>query len=247
MNKNQLIEVFEDTQSIATKGNSITEKYTTDLLNEVDLDANYEEMNIQTINSDTVSAAHIFSKLGKTCVLNMASARKAGGGVANGAKAQEECLFRCSNLTTTVVQDFYPLKYNEALYTTDAVFFKDKNYNLIDPFTVDVVTIAAVNLNPNARYDDEVEYEKTNYRQVTMNKIRLMLLLANMNKCENIILGAWGCGVFKNNPIMISDMFHEIINRDFKGSFKNIIFAVINDHNSAGDNYSTFVERFNKE
>jgi uncharacterized protein (TIGR02452 family) len=245
MNRNQLIEVFQDTKASAELGNSITKKHTTDLLNEVEMVANYDEMNVQTINSDTVSAASIFSKLGKTCVLNMASAKKAGGGVANGAKAQEECLFRCSNLTTTVVQDFYPLNYNEALYTTDATFFKDRNYNNIDPFTVDVVTIAAINLNPNAHYDDIIAFEKQHYRIITQDKIRLMLLLANMNKCENVILGAWGCGVFKNNPSTISDMFHKVINNEFKGCFKNVIFAVINDHNSEGDNYSTFANRFN--
>jgi uncharacterized protein (TIGR02452 family) len=246
MNKNQLIEVFEHTIANATVGNSVTKKYTTDVLAKIASEVRFDEMNIQTINSDTVSAAQIFSKLGKTCVLNMASARKAGGGVANGAKAQEECLFRCSNLTSTVSQNFYPLKYDEALYTTNAVFFKNKEYNMIEPFIVDVITIAAINLNPNAHYDDEVQYEKDNYREITMEKIRHMLLLANNNKCENIILGAWGCGVFKNNPLTISDMFHEVINREFIGCFKNIMFAVINDHNSAGDNYNVFFDRFNK-
>jgi uncharacterized protein (TIGR02452 family) len=246
MNKNELISVFEDTVTLVETGqiktNSVTTKHNT---SERDIVVNqYVDTNIHTLNSDTVNAAFNYSMLGKTCVLNMASAKKAGGGVRNGAKAQEECLFRCSNLFETVTQDFYPLDYNEMLYTKDAVFFKNNEYELITPFTVDVVTVAAVNLNPNARYDDNKQYEVDNYEKVMKDKIRTMLYLANANGCENVVLGAWGCGVFKNDPQLVANMFNEIV-REHKGCFKNVLFAVINDHNSAGDNYDVFRQTFN--
>jgi uncharacterized protein (TIGR02452 family) len=252
MNRNQLIEVFQDTMRLVEFGNIATMSSTrkhdfqtiTNFSKGVGLSQNPV---IKTISSDTVSAAEIYSKLGRTCVLNMASAYHAGGGVVNGAKAQEECLFRCSNLYETVVQDFYPLKTTEALYTRDAVFFKDKDYNPITPFKVDVVTVAAVNLNPNAHYDENRDYEIANYNDVMLDKIRLILHLAVENGCENIILGAWGCGVFKNDPEDVSKMFSDVISNQFMHSFKNIIFAVINDHNSAGDNYKTFDKHFNRQ
>jgi uncharacterized protein (TIGR02452 family) len=72
-------------------------------------------------------------------------------------------------------------------------------------------------------------------------KIKLMLSLAYLNNCDNIILGAWGCGVFKNDPQTIANFFHEIlVLEEYKYMFNKVIFAVINDNNSVGNNYEIF-------
>jgi len=94
---------------------------------------------------------------------------------------------------------------------------------------VDVVTIAAINLNAQ---------KVDNYEELTKNKIRLMLSIATKNNIDNIILGAWGCGVFGNEPSKMAKMFMDVINEGY--SFDNIIFAIINDHNSVGNNYNEF-------
>lgn len=231
----QLIEVFQDTILIAKEieNTSSTQKYTQYTK---DIEQGYEAK-ISVISVDTVSATRVYSLLGKTCVLNMASTTKAGGGVKNGRKAQEECLFRCSNLSQTVTQDYYPLDESEALYTQDAVFFKDKNYKQMSPILVDTVTIAAVNLSNGKKHH--------NYEKVMEDKIRLMLGLIANHGCKNIILGAWGCGVFKNDPENVAGFFKKVINEkiegfSFRNAFKNIVFAIINDRNSVGDNYSVF-------
>jgi uncharacterized protein (TIGR02452 family) len=241
MNKEQLISVFEDTKNIVESTKefqlSKTSKHTFDEISKpinIDLIAN-----IQTINSDTVSDAFKYSKIGKTAILNMASYNRPGGGVANGAKAQEECLFRCSNLYKVIPISHYPLNINEGLYTKDALFFKDKDYNRIDPFKVDVITIAAINLSKSNSYDI-----LENYREITMKKISLMFDMALKNGCRNIILGAWGCGVFNNNPIDIANMFDTVIMKHYYYCFDNIVFAVINDHNSVSDNFEVFHKFF---
>jgi uncharacterized protein (TIGR02452 family) len=93
-----------------------------------------------------------------------------------------------------------------------------------------------------------MSYESSNpeYRNITKNKIRLMLSLAAKNGVKNLILGAWGCGVFKNNPEVISGYFHEIlVDECYSGLFNQVIFAVINDENSAGNNYEIFKKKFN--
>jgi len=224
MNKLQLIEIFQDTIEQSTIA-SDTSKHT---FNEI---VSYPGVsNVSVIDSDTVSAGVQFSKLGKTCILNMASPKDAGGGVERGAMAQEECLFRCSNLFISVSQAYYPLKNDECLYTKDAIFFKDRYYNYMEPIELDVVTIAAINLN-NGRPND--------YINIMMNKMKLMLSLAKKNECDNVILGAWGCGVFKNNPTEVASMFNKVIKQY---EFKNVVFAVINDRNSVDDNYKVFKE-----
>jgi uncharacterized protein (TIGR02452 family) len=242
-----LVEVFQDTleNSINLTG-SITSKHTFDEINPPRL--TMFKPNISVVNSDSVSALVEYSKLGKTCVLNMASYKRPGGGVRNGARAQEECLFRCSNLIQVVPNSFYPLQENEALYTKDAIFFKDKEYDYMDPVECDVVTIAALRLHGVIGEDGKMSYESdvTDYRKITKDKIRLMVSLASKNGVQNLILGAWGCGVFKNDPNLMSQYFSEVlIGEGYSVDFKNIVFAVINDHNSVDNNYEIFHKNLN--
>ena len=239
------ISVFQDTFDFSENMlNSITTKHTfSEIITPSKSISN--KKNIKVINSDSVSALTAYSSNGKTCVLNMASYKRPGGGVKNGARAQEECLFRCSNLTHVVPETYYPLKPNECLYTENAVFFKDVNYEHMGVVIVDVVTIAAINLNSFAKYDDD--QKDLDYMSITKNKIRLMLSLAVKNDVKNIILGAFGCGVFKNDPQIMSNLFHEILLREgYSNYFDNVVFAIINDHNSVGNNFNIFSETFNK-
>lgn len=240
--KKELIEIYNDTKrTSAIKGyNSPTEKHTEMVVN--------TRKKIDVIDSDTVSAAVKYSAKGKTCVLNMASPTTAGGGVADGHIAQEECLFRCSNLGDTITQDFYPLEDGEGLYTKDVYFFKDVNYEPMAVTVVDVVTVASVNLNWNSRYDEKTDTyidglvdKGDDYWYVMLGKIRLMLSLAINNDVEYIILGAWGCGVFKNDPYEVAEMFNEVLlDEGYVDSFKGVVFAIINDKNSVADNLSIF-------
>lgn len=193
---------------------------------------------VEVLPKDTVSCL-IDTGEGDVCILNMASQKRPGGGVRNGARAQEEALFRCSNLHHSISADFYPLGMNEALYTEGSIFFKDKDYNLIQPIKTDVITIAAVNLNNY--FPTKEEYEK-----ITKQKIRLMLSVPKQNGIKTLILGAWGCGVFKNDPKIMSQFFKEVIfDEGFGLGFEKIIFGIINDHNSVGNNYQIFSEIFN--
>jgi len=108
-----LIKVFQDTL-----------KHSEDLKQSTSLKYTFDDIlppklgmyknNITIVNSDTVSALIDFNVFGKTCVLNMASPKRPGGGVVNGARAQEECLFRCSNLAQVIPTTFYRLEDDEA-------------------------------------------------------------------------------------------------------------------------------------
>jgi uncharacterized protein (TIGR02452 family) len=238
-----LVSVFQDTlENSKNLTDSTTSKHTFDETNPPRLTM-FKDV-ISVINTDSVSAVVEYHKLGKTCVLNMASYKRPGGGVHNGARAQEECLFRCSNLIQVVPTSFYPLEVNEALYTKDVIFFKDKEYDYMDPVFCDVITIAAINLNENAKYDPVQNL--TDYRKITKDKIRLMVSLAAKNGVKNLVLGAWGCGVFNNDPTTMSQYFSEVlIGEGYSVDFDNIAFAIINDHNSVGNNFDIFNNQFN--
>ena len=234
-----LINVFQDTLEISKNlpNRSQTTRHTTQEI--IGPYLSEFENNIIVEPLDTVSAIQKWSQVGRVCALNMASYKRPGGGVENGARAQEECLFRCSNLFDVVSKDFYPLGDYECLYTQRSLFFKDKDYIQIEPIQCDVITLAAINLNDKAKYDPVQNLY--NYENLTREKIRLMLSVPQSWGAQYLILGAWGCGVFKNDPEKIAQYFKDaIIGEGYGSLYKKIIFAVINDHNSVANNYQIF-------
>lgn len=235
MSREKLIEIYADTKFIcANIPVPHTEKFTS-----VPFSQLIEKKGTVIIEPlDTVSALIKYAALGKTTVLNMASAKKCGGGVEKGAMAQEECLFRCSNLFT-ISNELYPMAINELIYTQDASFVKDVNYNPIEPIKVDVITIAAPNLNKS--YEGNIIDQEIvdNYDSIMIQKLVSIWDIGALNKCDNLILGAWGCGVFKNDPNVLVELFNRVLAHK-REMFDNIVFAVINDQNSVGNNYEIF-------
>lgn len=191
---------------------------------------------------DTISALEKYAPLGKTAVLNMASSIKKGGGVEKGAMAQEECLFRCSNLFT-IPDEFYPMDVHEYVYTHDATFVKSSTFKPIS-IKADVITIAAPNVNKENKYYTPKDFFKYSYEEQIKIKIDEMFYSAHNFNCKNIILGAWGCGVFKNDPKVIAEAFKKALEQK-RYMFNNVVFAIINDRNSVGNNYQIFKDTFN--
>ncbi len=174
--------------------------------------------------------------MGKIALLNMASYKRAGGGVKRGATAQEECLYRCSNLGTLSEEGLYPLEDNSAIYTTDATFIKDFRYGEITPINCDVLTIAAYNQQKeNLKYFANATIEDAFY-----DKIKFMFQLAGHYKVDTLLLGAFGCGVYDNDPEFIAGVFKKVIQDGNTFGVSTIIFPVINDRNSVGNNFSIF-------
>lgn len=233
--KDANIAIYNDTLKKSEAFNSTphTKKYTY-----MDIDRTFKPKDyyLVVINCDTVTALKNLKNEGKTCILNMASRKHQGGGVRKGSVAQEECLYRSSNLGIEDNSHFYPLKESEALYTTNAIFFKDFHYEHMEPINANVVTIAAFNFNKR----EDVKPVFSDYELETKQKIRLMLSLAIMGGNDNIILGSWGCGVFKNDPTRMATMFRDVLKEGYGGAFKQVIFSIINDHNSDHNNYSIF-------
>jgi uncharacterized protein (TIGR02452 family) len=252
MTKEELIAVYQDTMEICSKiGTPRTEKITFDQNTpQAGVDTEFIDRagNIIVEPMDTVSALIKYSASGKTAVLNMASVHKKGGGVENGARAQEECLFRCSNLFT-INQSLYPIKHDQYIYTHGASFVKDGQYGIMGitsnpsvtgfkSVIADVITMPALNLNNKADCEEEYDY-------VYLDKMFFMLNSALLNGCTNIILGAWGCGVYANKAEDIAKLFDEVLQGgELYKQFENVVFAVINDHNSTGNNYEVFKKQF---
>lgn len=188
--------------------------------------------NIEVYNEKTVKTA--IKLLGKgidnIVSLNFANGTNVGGGFLAGASAQEEDLCKCSALYESLKSkpQFYNKNIlennhyytNDTLYSPNVPFFKNENYDLLEKiFTMSVISSPA----PNVSLMKEDEFSLNRINNTILNRIYEILHVAHINNHKNIILGAWGCGAFGNDPYIISHAFYQVLN-DF--SFDNIYFSV---------------------
>ena len=190
-------------------------------------------------------------------VLNLANPIHPGGGVRNGAQAQEEDLCRKSSLLLSLesrnARPYY--EYNRSLDTymgSDAIIInpqveiiKDENRNLLpDTVIVAVMTCAAPMLRHGMEGMSQAEYEAMMYRRITG-----MLKTAAYLGFQHLVLGAFGCGAFRNDARVVSDLFYKALKEfDFDGMkdkdmFRRIDFAVM-DHSADQYNFKEFSRNF---
>ena len=198
-------------------------------------------------------------------VLNMASRRNPGGGVATGAGAQEETLFRRTNLFRSLYQfapyseqygikrshHQYPLDRNfGGIYTPDAIYFRDseqKGYALLDnPVSLSFITVAGMN-RPDLTADGMIA---DHHVEPIKNKIRTIFRIGLAHGHDSLVLGALGCGAFRNPPRHVARLFHELMDElEFKNKYRRIVFAILDDHNAHQShnpegNYKPFADEF---
>lgn len=186
----------------------------------------------------------------KICVHNFASASNPGGGVVNGATAQEECLCRISTLydclnTDEMWNGFYnphraahnPIHNDDIIYTPDVTVFKtDTDSPMLmgeaDWYQVDVVTCAAPNLraNPGNSYNSgdgnkAAKLTDDKLQAIHEKRLRRILDVALMHEAEVVILGAFGCGAFLNDPYVVARAAKKVV-AEYRNAFKTIEFAV---------------------
>ena len=213
-----------------------------------------ETPNVVITNRSSFEAAFGY-KNEKVCVLNFASSTKAGGGVTNGARAQEECLCRISTLYPCLLEkecqeEFYlphrdftsPIYNDDIIYSPDVVVFKDDKatHNLLPEeewIKVDVLTCAAPNLNKNVsnRYNPgaagPVKISNDELEEVLKKRYKRILQVAHAEGAEVLILGAFGCGAFKNPARVAAKVFAEVV-AECGTWFKKIDFAIPGDTGS---------------
>ncbi|XZF12899.1 TIGR02452 family protein [Chitinophagaceae bacterium MMS25-I14] len=205
----------------------------------------------EVINETTLDAMRRLHSKGhdKIMLLNFASARNPGGGFLRGAPAQEESIARVSGLYPCLSKDVTYYNYNRSretmlysdymIYSPGVPVFKNEDGSLMNDFqSVSIITAAAVNAGELMRHTPEAANEIEPVMRIRTEKV---LSLAAKHSHETLILGAWGCGVFKNDPEMIAALFHEAIHGKYKGHFRHIAFAVKTKDESM---IQTFRQRF---
>ncbi|MFJ2742828.1 TIGR02452 family protein [Streptomyces sp. NPDC087440] len=207
-----------------------------------------------TAESSTEAARRLTGEAADpVAVLCFASARNPGGGYLNGAQAQEEALCRASALYTCLLRapEFYAHHRAERdVFYTDRVihapgvpvFRDDRGALLSDPYRIGFLTSPAPNTGV-IRRNDPVQVHRV--PQVLARRAERVLEVAVAQRYRRIVLGAWGCGVFQNDPATVAGIFRELLTGDgrFAAHFERVTLAVL-DRTGKGPTLTAFRAAF---
>lgn len=186
---------------------------------------------VEVTNESSLAATRRLG--GDVACLVFASARNPGGGFLNGAQAQEESLARGSGLYPCLraAGDFYAhhrahpeLTYTDRVIYSPAVpVFRDDKGNLLpEPYPVSFLTAAAPNRTAIARSQPQ---HLPGLPAVLARRAARVLAVAAAHGHRRLVLGAWGCGVFGNDPATVAAAFAAAL-RDSPW-FDRVVFAVL--------------------
>lgn len=188
----------------------------------------FPETRVQVTNETTLGASLRLTESGlRPLALNFANGIHPGGGFLGGARAQEEVLCRSSALYRTLVDDqMYeehrkrqrPDSSDWAIYSPDVpIFRKDDGTEIEHPWLLSFITCAA----PYAPSIGQPEAG-----DLLQRRIHRVFSIAKAFGHSVLVLGAWGCGAFANDPQRTAWDFRQALENDFRGTFSDIVFAI---------------------
>ncbi|NUP05165.1 MAG: TIGR02452 family protein [Polyangiaceae bacterium] len=192
-----------------------------------------------TAESTTGAARRLLERSGsehvRVACLNFASAKNPGGGFLGSALAQEETVCRSSALYPTLLtQRLYydenrsarDARYTDwAITSPDVPIFRDDAMKLLDaPVLASFVTMPAPNASALERIDPR------ELATIFERRIEHVFSLGVELRATHLVLGAWGCGAFRNDPALVARAFHEVLSRGFARHFEEVVFAIYAIH-----------------
>ena len=177
---------------------------------------------------------------GKLCVMNFASYTNPGGNYLGGSMAQEEAVCGQSILYEVLSrkEDWYQynakhknrgLYEDRCLYSKDLRFFLNDDTKLADVITIPAPNCSVLKYNPKA-------FKKSDNTSVLFSRMQLLKNVCEINKVDTLIAGAWGCGVFAQDPLEVARIFKKVFETT---TIKKIIFAI-----PGGRNFNLFKSIF---
>lgn len=201
---------------------------------------------IQLVEMTSVEAVKAFTPKHtpeyRTCVLNFASHKHPGGKFLDGSSAQEESLCHDSILYNVLsrMETYYTVNrqyLNRSLYSNRAVYSPRVLFPIDgSEWRADVLTCAAPNKTAAQKYSKVSDDENS---RLLRNRIDFVLGIAARNKPDVLILGAYGCGVFGQDPTEVASIFKSFLDNKYFGEFKKVVFAI---PDKSGNNYQAFAK-----
>ena len=212
-------------------------------LNQKPIKENKNQIQFEINNETTLNAASRLvnqERFEKVLCLNFASAKNPGGGFLNGSQAQEESLARATGLYPCIAQmtEMYEKNryYGSCIYLDNMIYspqvpvIRDDDDKLLDkPFLVSILIVPAVNAGAVRKNGKKQEINKI--ESTMLQRTEKLLSVAAIHNYKVLVLGAWGCGVFKNNPEDVARYFHSHLTENylFTGLFEKVVFAILDN------------------
>jgi uncharacterized protein (TIGR02452 family) len=207
-----------------------------------------------TAETTLAAARRLIADTGRadTLALNFASANSPGGGFISGALAQEESLAVASGLYTTLLagETYYAAnrRTGSKLYTDHAILsprvpvFRDNDGTLLgQPYLATFLTMPA----PNRGAIPAGSPDLGRIGETLRRRITYVLSIAAVTGHRTLVLGAWGCGVFRNDPAEVAGLFADALfgSDQWIRRFDHVTFAVY-DRSPNSDIYGAFERCF---
>ena len=242
-------------QDLVTYAVDHTKTYTPEMCGSLTIESSNSGESVQfEVTSETTQVATkrlIDEGFENVAVLNFASARNPGGGFLRGAKAQEEDLTRCSALYPCLVPQtlYYEGNRNQKsmLYTDHIIYspkvpwFKVRSRDEPDElYVASVITAPA----PNAAQALAREVDQEAIEATLRRRCGYVLRIGKAHGAKALVLEAWGCGVFGNDPEMVARVFADWLNSpEFVGAFDKVVFAIMHNEKTRR-NFEAFTAIF---
>ena len=189
---------------------------------------------IEVTRESTLAAfRRLFDDGHAAAALNFASAVAPGGGFLGGARAQEEYLARSSALFACLVgRRMYAyhcelggeLYSDWAIWSPDVPVFREDDHRLLEtPYPCSIVTCAAPYV---ASLAHAAPQRLPDVEPAFRSRIARVLALGALHGRDAMVLGAWGCGAFGGDPVIVARLFREALEGPFRGAFRRVVFAV---------------------
>lgn len=164
-------------------------------------------------------------------VLNFASYTHPGGQFLNGSSAQEESLCHESTLYNVLSEfnQYYLdnrntrnnfMYTNRAIYSPDIIFMRNEW-----AVPCSVITCASPNIAGNRKFS-QVKVSNSENETILRDRCEFILSIARDQEVKTLILGAFGCGVFGQDPEKVATYFCELLSGEYKNYFEYVIFAI---------------------
>jgi uncharacterized protein (TIGR02452 family) len=192
----------------------------------------FPRTDVRVVDADTIDAAQQLAESTgrRPLVLNLADDCFPGGCVYTGSGAQEESLFRRTGLCRTLTMHFYPIRDGEAVYSPGVAVLKASEAQgfarQAPPLpTLDFLACPALR-HPQLDASGSALREEDVARLEV--KVETVLQAAYKNGHGALVLGAMGCGAWRNPPHHVAQIMRRVLER-YPGAFADVHIAVLRD------------------